>query len=426
MLSHLPTKTGLALVIVSHLDPDRPSLLARLLSGAATMTVAEITDGVELHADHVYVLPAGSDVTLAAGRLRLAPRRAADRVHLPIDGFFKSLAAEQGARSIGIVLTGAASDGTVGLGAIKEAGGVTFAQDPSEAEHASMPASAIAAGVVDFVLPVRAIAEELVELIPRSAAGDAVGTSWEPAGEQEPDRFEEVLALLRSSRGVDFSGYKPSTLRRRLARRMLVSRSHSLEQYVDHLHGHSEELDALYDDLLITVTEFFRDPTTFDVLRTEVLPALIRDKPAGETVRLWVPGCASGEEAYSFAIAVFEAMAHLGVRRPLKVFATDISERALTTARRGVYPATLVSGIDRDLLQRYFVPGSGDYQVIKSVRECCVFARHDLTRDPPFSRLDLVSCRNVLIYMSAELQRRILPLLQYALAPGGCLVLGKS
>jgi two-component system CheB/CheR fusion protein len=427
LLERLPLDTGMAFVIVSHLDPAHPSLLTQLLASKSAMAVTEATDNVRLQANHVYVQPPGADITVADGHLKLAARTSKNIPHLPIDAFLQSLAAEQGQRAVGVILSGAASDGAVGLTAIKSAGGVTFAQDPASAEYPSMPSKAIATGVVDFILPPREIAAELASMAGHAYLASSGETAAIAPGQPvESEALGQIFALLRNAVGVDFSAYKLPTIRRRVARRMLLRRLDDLGAYVSYLREQPDEVEALFQDILIMVTEFFRDREAFEILRTQVIPDMLRGAAEGSTVRLWVPGCASGEEAYSLAITMLDAMAEQGISRPLKIFATDISDRDLEKARRGLYPESAVSALSAEILERYFVRSEGSYQISKTVRDLCVFARHDLTRDPPLPRLDLVSCRNVLMYMNAALQRRVVSLLHYALLPGGCLVLGRA
>jgi two-component system, chemotaxis family, CheB/CheR fusion protein len=415
----------MAFVLVQHLDPKHPSLLSHLLADKTGMAVAEATDGLDLAADHVYVTPPGSDLLVEGGRLRLVPREETGQVHLPIDAFLRSLAADAGTRAIGVVLSGAASDGTQGLAAIKSGGGVTFAQVPSSAEYPSMPLSAIGARVVDFVLPPEDIASELARLSSEPGFGVSEATC-PPESEDAAASFDEVFAQLRSAFRVDFSAYKLPTIRRRVARRMLVRRTADLETYVSLLRDDPAEVEALYGDILIMVTEFFREPETFVALRERVIPAILRDMRAGADLRVWVPGCASGEEAYSLAITLLEAMDAGRVEAPVKIFATDISEPDLASAKRGVYATSVDAAIAPDLLRRYFTRTENGYQISKSVREVCVFARHDVTSDPPFPNLDLVSCRNLLIYLGPTLQRRVISNLHYGLRTDGYLVLGRS
>jgi two-component system, chemotaxis family, CheB/CheR fusion protein len=427
LLEHLPSDTGMAFVFFQHLDPHHPSLLTHLLSAKTAMTVTEVTDGVGVAPDRVYIVPPGADMTLEGGRLKLRPRTETAGRHLPIDAFLRSMAADLGEVACGVILSGAASDGTQGLAAIKSEGGVTFAQEPATADYPSMPATAIAARVVDFVLPPHEIAAELARLGRDSRLADAatlaLGT---PGANDDAGRLDEVFALLQNAFRVDFSAYKLPTIRRRLARRMLLRRSADLKEYLSLLRSDPAEVEALYRDILIMVTEFFRDQETFAVLRERVIPAILQGKSDGDPVRIWVPGCASGEEAYSLAITVLDVMEAQGRAVSVKIFATDINEPDLQRARRGTYAQSISAQIAPDLLQRYFVATENGYQVSKVVRDSCVFARHDVTADPPFPRLDLVSCRNLLIYFGLGLQRRVIPRLHYGLLAGGYLVVGRS
>jgi two-component system CheB/CheR fusion protein len=428
LLEKLPGDTGMAFVFFQHLDPHHPSLLTHLLSAKTAMAVTEVTDGLSVAPDRVYVVPPGSDMALAGRRFKLAAR--ADKEigrHLPIDAFLRSLAADLGELACGVVLSGAGSDGAQGLAAIKAEGGVTFVQEPGSAAYPSMPATAIAAGVVDFVLPPHEIATELARL-----GGDShlTGAAALPLDTSDvghaTGELDAVFALLRDTFRVDFSAYKLPTIRRRLARRMLLRRSADLHDYVALLRAEPAELEALYRDILIMVTEFFREPETFAVLREAVFPAILKGKGEGDSIRVWVPGCASGEEPYSLAITALEAMETQGTDVPVKIFATDINEPDLQRARRGTYAQSIAAQVAPDQLRRYFSATDGGYQVSKAVRDLCVFARHDVTADPPFPRLDLVSCRNLLIYLGPALQRRVIPSLHYGLLPGGYLALGRS
>ncbi len=417
----------MAFVLLQHLDPTRASLLTHLLSAKTVMAVTEVTDGLRVMPNHVYIVPPGADMTLEGGRLKLSPRDEKAARHLPIDAFLRSLAADLGELACGVILSGAASDGAQGLATIKSEGGLTFAQELASAEYPSMPAAAIATRLVDFVLPPQEIAAELAHL----AAGlRSTGTGTRAAAaagpDLEADELDQVFALLRNALRVDFSAYKLPTIRRRLARRMLLRRCADLEEYIALLRADPAEIEALYRDILITVTEFFREPETFAVLRELVFPAILRSKNEGASLRIWVPGCASGEEAYSLAITALDVMEELRRNVPVKIFATDINEPDLAQARRGAYAQSISAQVAPDLLRRYFTATDGGYQVSKDVRGLCIFARHDLTVDPPFPRLDLVSCRNLLIYLGPVLQRRVIASLHYGLLPEGYLVLGRS
>jgi len=425
LLRSLPANTGLAFVLVQHLDPQHESMLPTLLARASRLPVLEVTNGTVVKPDHVYVIPPNKALEIQDGTLRLLRRRKNERKHMPIDEFFESLAESEGNRAVGVVLSGLASDGTRGLAAIKSAGGITFAQDPASAKYGGMPQSAIAAGCVDFVLPPEHIAEELK----RIGTHPYMSRSEQRAlgkPESETDNLIKVLTLLRIATGVDFTRYKRSTINRRIARRMALRKILSLGQYLKYMRENPAELSALYEDILIHVTEFFRDPETFRALKEVILPKLLAAKRPGEPLRIWVAGCSTGEEAYSVAIAVAESLREHGRGVPVQLFATDIADTALEKARMGIYPESLMSGVSRQRMDQFFVRLNGSYQVSKSIREMCIFARQDLSKDPPYSRLDLLTCRNVLIYLEPVLQKKVLGFFHYALNPHGYLVLGSS
>jgi len=426
LLQALPAKTGMAFVLVQHLDPEHESLLTRLLSHATRMPVTEVVEGVTVEPDHVYVIPPNKALGIRNGDLHLLARRRQDPKHLPVDAFFHSLAENEGGRAIGVILSGVASDGTVGLAAIKAAGGITFAQDSQSAKYDGMPRSAIAAGCVDFVLPPEGIARELkrISLHPYLGRPDHSAAGSHPALHGED--LLKIFALLRHATAVDFTNYKRSTINRRIARRMVLHRSSSLRQYLKYLHENRTEITALCEDLLIHVTSFFREPDAFRALKDTVLPRIFRNKAPGEPLRVWVAGCSTGEEVYSIALTVLEYLQQHKSSVPIQIFGTDVSEAVLEQARAGIYSESAISAISAARLRQFFVRGDGGYQIIKSVRELCVFARQDVTKDPPYSRLDLLTCRNVLIYMEPVLQKKVMAVLHYALKPHGFLMLGKS
>ena len=426
LLGALPLDIGLAFVLVQHLDPKHESMLTALLARATPLPIHEARDEMRIEANHIYVIPSNANLAVLHGRLSLMPRTEARGQHLSVDFFFRSLAADQKSRAIGVILSGTASDGTEGLRAIKAEGGLTFAQDEKSAKYDGMPHSAIAAGVVDFVLPPEGIARELARLgrepyIARPAAakaGDAL-----PEGDED---LNKVFILLRSATGVDFSFYKPTTLKRRIARRMMLHKIESLATYVRFLKQTPNEVDALYQDLLINVTSFFREPEVFEALKKRVFPRLLKNPPPQTPIRVWVPGCLTGEEAYSIVIALLEFLGNKGASVPVQVFAMDISESAIDKARIGIYPAAIAADVSAARRRRFFVKHAGGFQISKAVRDVCVFARQDLTKDPPFSKLDLISCRNLLIYFGPMLQKRVIPTFHYALKPDGLLLLGGS
>ncbi len=419
LLRALPAESGMAFVLIQHLEPKHESALTTLLSKATSMPVLEVTDGIAAEPNHVYVIPPNRNMTIREGRLRLTPRSDAPGLQRPIDDFSIALAEEQGTAAIGVVLSGTGSDGTYGLKAIKAAGGMTFAQDPKTAQWPDMPMSAITAGSVDFVLSPKRIAAELARIGRHPYLAEAREV---PEGSE----LDKVCLILRSSVGVDFRLYKQATVRRRIARRMALQKIASLGKYAQILSKNPEEAQALADDIFIHVTSFFRDPECFQALRKLVLAKLGRKRPAGDPIRIWVPGCSTGEEVYSIAMLLLEQLGERASRTTIQIFGTDIQERAVEHARAGIYTEAAVAGVSPARLKRFFVRGDHGYQMQQFIRDLCVFARHDLAKDPPFSRLDLISCRNVLIYMGPALQKRILSIFQYALKPGGFLFLGNS
>jgi len=425
LLGALPTDTGMAFVLVQHLEPTHKSVLTPLLARATKMPVQEVHEGMHVDANHVYVIPANADLSLLDGLLHIVGRKAPAGRHLPIDYFFSSLAESRGPQAIGVILSGTASDGTAGIKAIKEAGGLTFAQDPDSAKFDGMPRNAIASGCVDLVLPPERIATELARIVRHPFLG-LLPINAVPALPADEEDWVRLFRILRSATGVDFSLYKGSTIKRRLARRMAVCKADKLRTYLKILESNRAELDALYDELLILVTEFFREPDVFQALEHNILPKILADKPAGEPVRIWIAGCSTGEEAYSMAISLLQCLGEKASGTQIQIFGTDVSEKTIEKARLGVYLPADLKRVRQEQLRRYFSPVNGNFQVNETVRELCVFARHDLTRDPPFSKLDLISCRNVLIYMEPQLQKRILASFHYGLRPNGILLLGKS
>ena len=421
LLKEMPPDSGLAFVFVQHLAPTHTSMLAEILQRATRMRVLEVHDEPVVQRNCVYVIPPARVLTINDGRLALSPRGQAP--HHPVDDFFDSLAAAQGHRAIGVVLSGTASDGTAGLAAIKAAGGITIAQD-SSALYAGMPRSATAAGRVDFVLPPAAIARELARIARHPYVIDSAEEAAHRAADF--DQIDQILVVVRRGTGVDFSQYKSNTLHRRIRRRMALLKIASAAEYARLLEENPAEVEALYQDILISVTTFFRNPEAFEALKAKVFPRLLQDRSPQDPIRVWVLGCATGEEAYSLAIALTEYISDSGARVPLMVYATDLNNIGIERARSGLYPKSIANEISPERLRRFFVEVDGGYRVAKAIREVCIFARHNVLGDPPFSRMDLISCRNVMIYMEAGLQRKLLPLLHYALKPAGALFLGPS
>jgi two-component system CheB/CheR fusion protein len=412
-------------VLIQHLDPTHESQLAELLARATPMPVTEVRRDTPVAADHVYVLSPGKGLRLANGVLHVLPRPDTRSPHLPIDDFFRSLAADQDSNAFGIILSGTAADGTLGLKALKAEGGITFAQDPHSAKFDSMPRSAVAAGVVDFVLPPAEIARQVVTLARHPYVHSESETAGEPRPAAEAD-LNRMFAALRTATGVDFRQYKRNTVQRRLRRRMALRGMDKLHDYILYLRRNPAEVHALQQDLLVTVTAFFREPAAFAALRHTVFPQLIAKRSADDLLRIWVPGCATGEEVYSLAMDVTEFLEEAAAPVRIQVFATDLSEPAIEKARAGVYAESALGNMTPERRQRFFVKTDGNYQISKALRELCVFAKHNVTEDPPFSRVDLISCCNLLIYFGPVLQRRVLAKFHYALKPTGFLLLGSS
>ena len=422
LLRALPSDPGVALVFIPHLDPTHESAMVELLARTTSLPVRQAADNMRVEINTVYVLPPNCDMTISEGVLHLARRESARGHHLPVDTFFRSLADDQTSNAVGIILSGTASDGTLGLAAIKNAGGITFVQDFESAKYDGMPHSAVEAGVADYVLPPARIAQELVRLQGRP-------TDREPHDDafDGKDRFlKEIFRLLKSHSKVDFVDYKIATIRRRILRRMHINRVTDLADYVKILQRSSQEIEALYRDVLINVTSFFRNPEVFDSLREVVYPKILADRSSADPVRVWVPGCSTGEETYSHAISLVEMLSEMRLEIPMQIFGTDLSENAIHRARIGTYKDSIAHEISEVRLRRFFHRVPGGYQISKSIRDMCVFARQNLFSDPPFSRMDLISCRNVLIYLSPVLQKKVIPTVHYALKPRGFLLVGNS
>ncbi len=417
---------GMAFVLVQHLAPDHGSLLTELIQRTTRMKVFEVADGMAVQVNCVYIIPPNRDMAFLNGALQLLEPTAPRGHRLPIDFLFTSLAQDQQERAIGIVLSGTGSDGTLGVRAIKDSGGMVMAQNAASCEFDSMPHHAVATGLVDYVLPPAEMPQQLV-----TYTSHALGRAPRLAATVAPESLgalKRIFVLLRTQTGHDFSQYKPSTIYRRIDRRMAVHQIDGMEGYVKYLQQTPAEVEALFRDLLIGVTNFFRDPEAFAALETLVIPKLFDGKPAGGIVRAWTTGCSTGEEAYSIAILLQERVEMLRQSYKIQVFATDIDSRAIAVARAGVYPTSIAQDISAERLARFFTlePTGDAYRVHKSIRDLLVFSEQDLIKDPPFSRLDLISCRNLLIYLGAELQKKVISLFHYALNPGGLLFLGTS
>ncbi|MCR4295283.1 MAG: hypothetical protein NUW21_07090, partial [Elusimicrobia bacterium] len=408
---------GMAFVLVPHLSPLHKSHLPEILSRGAKLPIGEARAKEKILPNRIYVVPSNRAMHIREGVLHLsATGRKADWRN-PIDSFFRSLASDQGGMAIGVLLSGAGSDGTEGLRAIKDGGGATYAQDGDTAAHRSMPQSAAVSGCVDFILSPSAIGAKL-------AAGGRYGRRSGEA--QRSSSLERILTLLRAVKGIDFSFYKMSTLRRRVQRRMNVARVSDAEKYLRALKADPRELDLLFGDILISVTSFFREPESFQALKTAIYPRLLKNRASGAPIRLWIPGCSTGEEAYSHAINLVEFLGKDAARVPIQIFATDVNPAVIAKARAGRYTRKMTDGVSAERLRRFFVETSDGYRISPALRERCVFAAHNLVQDPPFTNLDLISCRNLLIYMGPALQEKALQIFQYALKPRGILMLGRS
>ena len=424
----MPTgaEPGMAFVLVQHLAPDHKSILSDLIRRYTRMQVFEVEDGMVVQPNCVYIITPNRDMAFFNGTLHLLEPVSPRGQRLPIDFFFRSLAQDQHERAIGIVLSGTGSDGTLGVRAIKGGGGMVMAQTPASTEYDGMPRNVIATGLVDYELAPAEMAAQVIAYVSH-AFSKSEAASVQPLPKDE-NAINKVFILLRAQTGNDFSGYKPSTIHRRIQRRMAVHRISELDDYVKFLQQTSVEVEALFRDLLIGVTSFFRDPQAFQMLADQIIPRILNGKPSNAVIRVWVPGCSTGEEAYSIAILLAEQMELLKKTRKVLVFATDIDSQALATARNGIYPASIATDISPERLGRFFMENSeaGNYRIHKQIREMLIFSEQNVIKDPPFSKLDLISCRNLMIYLGRDLQKMLIPMFHYALSPGGMLYLGTS
>jgi len=420
LLQSLPVDLGMAYVYIQHLSPNHESFLPEILQRKTKMKVHKVEDDMPIEKDNVYVTPVKYSLSVSDGKFKLKEQVKGDMLHA-IDYFLNSLASLYRQNAIGILLSGTGSDGSMGLMAIKAEGGVTFAQDDS-AHYQAMPHHAIELGYVDFVMAPDKIAKELASLIKQPYA---VITQNEFLFDHKTE-LRKIHMIMNSKRGVDFSHYKQSTIHRRIMRRMALNKLTTLEDYAHLLQENKDEVDALYQDLLISVTNFFREPLMYKALSEKILPVLFRGKKATDSVRIWIPGCATGEEAVSFAIALLEFLGEKAITTPIQIFATDLNDKAIEKARSGIYLESALQNVSPERLSKFFVKNDGKYQVVKVIRDMCIFAPHNLLKDPPFSRMDVISCQNVLIYLESVLQNKIMHAFHYALRPGGFLLLGKS
>ena len=424
-LSHVPKNSGMAFVIVQHLDPTRKGIMPELLQRATDMRVVQVKDRTAVQPDCVYVIPPNKDMSMLHGVLHLLEPASPRGLRLPIDFFLRSLAQDQQEHSIGVILSGMGSDGTLGLRAIKEKAGVVLVQDPATAKFDGMPRSAIEAGLADIVAPVDDLPGRILAYLKHTPI---VPTPERALEGKTQSALEKAIILLRIHTGHDFSLYKGNTLYRRIERRMGIHQIDKIDAYIRYLQENPQELGLLFKVLLIGVTSFFRDPAAWEELRHSVIPALLASRAAGDPLRAWVPGCSTGEEAYSLAMVFKEAMDKLkpAKRFKLTVFATDLDKDAIDKARHGFYPANIAAAVSPERLNRFFAKGEGGYRVGTEIREMVVFAPQSLIMDPPFTKLDILSCRNLLIYLAPEMQKKLIPLFHYSLRPGGILLLGSA
>jgi two-component system CheB/CheR fusion protein len=427
--SNMPTglHPDYSFVLIQHLSPDHQSILSEIIGRYTIMPVIEAVDGVVIEPNCVYIIPPNHDIALIDGTLQLLKPTEARGQRLPINFFFRSLAADQHERSIGIILSGSGSDGAKGVIAIKEQGGMVMAQNIDSAQFAGMPSSAIATGLVDYELKPENIPSVLMDYIAHSWGA----LTHIPALTVLPKHdncLKKIFLLLRNQTGHDFSHYKPSSIDRRISRRMIIQKLDNIEHYVNYLQNSTTEAESLFRDLLIGVTNFFRDRNVFEALETKVIPKLFEGKAANSVIRAWSCGCSSGEEPYSIAILMQERIEELQIPYNVQIFATDIDTRAIATARIGLYPITIAADITPERLEKFFTlePDGKHYRIAKKIREMIIFSEQDVIKDPPFSNLDLISCRNLLIYMGLVLQRKIIPIFHYALNAQGVLLLGTS
>lgn len=425
LLKVLPINIGMAFILMQHLDPKHISLLPELMKRATRIPVIEASDDLRIKPNHIYVMPPNRSLKLMNGVLHLMPRPDKHGKHLPIDDFLNSLAEDYQTNAIGVILSGTGSDGTLGMQAIKTAGGIIFAQSEDSAEYDGMPHSAISAGYADFVLTPEEIAQKLQQISRHPYLLQKLPDVETKTSTQISD-INKIFLLLRARTGVDFTYYKLSTIRRRIKRRMQLHQIERINDYIKLLQTCPKELDILFQDILINVTSFFRDPKTLEALNSEIFPRIVKELSSKQAIRIWIPACSSGEEAYSVAIVLFEFLSDRIKSTKIKIFATDIDKQAIEKARQGIYPPNICDNVEPKRLQRFFIKTATGYQICKMIREVCVFAVQDVTKDPPFSHLDLICCRNLLIYFRSILQRKVLRTFHYALRPNRFLMLGTS
>ncbi len=420
----LPEDLGIAYVLVVHLDPSHASILPELIQKKTRMKVCQITDNIEIVPDQIFIIPPNKDLVIINKTLQLLDKKKPRGTNLPIDTFFRSLAQDLGSMATGIILSGTGTDGTLGVRAIKGEAGLVMVQDLQSAKYDGMPRSAIASGLADYVLPPEKMPEQLGRFAVHQVRAQEGGTR--PGDENMAQALQKIYALLRTATNHDFSLYKKNTICRRIERRMQVQQIDNIDDYVRYLQESDTETATLFNELLIGVTSFFRDSVPFELLKDIYLPELLKDKPDEYRIRIWVPGCSSGEEAYSLAVIVRECMETLGRRFEVQIFGTDLDENAINVARIGRYPDSIAADVSPERLKRFFTKEETYYRINKNIREMVVFAPQNIIKDPPFTRLDLLSCRNLLIYFGQKLQNQLLPIFHYSLKEDGLLFLGSS
>lgn len=423
-LSIMPSDSGMAFVIIQHLSPDYKSIMVSLLEKQTHMAVNQIEDGTKVLPNHIYLNPPGKNVAIFNRTLHLLDPARSSAINMPVDFFFRSLSEDLAEKAIGIILSGTASDGTLGIKAIKGEGGMAMVQQPDTAKYDGMPRSAVETGLIDYIVPVEKMPETLAQYVQHPFL--ELEKKSKLTDSPHKNNMQKIFALIRSKTGHDFSQYKPNTISRRIERRLAVHQIKSLSDYILFIQKNPAEIETLFNNLVIGVTNFFRDPEAFKVLEQEVILSLLKDKAPDSTIRFWIAGCSTGEEAYSLAIIVSEIMEKIQKHFNVQIFATDIDPAAIDIARRGIYPENIGVDISPDRLRRFFTKNPDGFHVKKQIRDMIVFSTQNIIKDPPFSRLDLVSCRNLLIYMGRTLQKKIIPLFHYTLNPGGILFLGSS
>ena len=422
--SKMSSEANIAFVIIQHLSPNYKSIMASLLAKSTRMTVREIEDGMTLVKNCVYLNPPDKNVAIFNRTLHLMAPVKSSAINMPIDFFFRSLSEDQKEKAIGIIVSGTASDGTLGIKAIKGEGGMVMVQDPDTAKYDGMPRSAIGTGMVDFILAVEKMPNALISYVKHPYLKSPGKINISQSNIQY--ELQKIFSLIRSATGHDFSQYKQTTIRRRIERRLAVHQIDRLADYIIYLQKNPLEIDALFKDLVIGVTSFFRDPDAYQVIEEQVLPQLLRAKQSGDPFRCWVVGCSTGEEAYSLAVIATEAMEKLKKHLNVQIFATDIDEKAIENARMGRFPESVAADVSKARLDQFFTREDGGFRIKKQIRDMLVFSLQSVIKDPPFSRLDLVSCRNLMIYLDHSLQKKIIPLFHYTLNPQGVLFLGSS